>query len=81
MISSTTYIDRKSIKLLSLCCHELMGKIEEKGGKKHLMADDYMLDKVSDKIKMIIGIEKLDGIKILIETNGKLADVLLQEML
>ena len=45
------------------------------------MADDYMLDKVSDKIKMIIGMEKLDVIKILIETDDKLADLLLQEML
>ena len=30
------------------------------------MVDDYMLDKVLDKIKKIIGIEKFDNAKILI---------------
>ena len=37
-----------------------MRKIEEHEGKKHLIVDDYVLDIVLDKIKMIIGIEKLD---------------------
>ena len=36
------------------------------------MVDDYMLDKALDKIKGIIGIEKIDGTKILIETDDKL---------
>ena len=38
------------------------------------MVDDYMLDKALDKIKGIIGIEKIDGTKILIETDDKLPD-------
>ena len=48
--------------------HELMGNIEEREGKQFLMVDDYMLDKVLDKIKMILGIEKFDNTKILIKT-------------
>ena len=35
--------------------------------KKSLLVDDYMLDKVLDKIREIIGIEKFDN-KILIDT-------------
>ena len=38
------------------------------------MVDDYMLDKVLDKIKEIIGIEKFDGTKILIYTDDKFPD-------
>ena len=38
------------------------------------MVDDYMLDKVLDKIKEIIAIEKFDNTKILIETDDKLPD-------
>ena len=38
------------------------------------MVDDYMLDKVLDKIKMIIGIKKFDDSKVLIETDDKLSD-------
>ena len=33
------------------------------------MVDDYMVDKGSDNIKEIIGIEKIDDTKILIETD------------
>ena len=33
------------------------------------MVDDYMLDKVLNKIRMIIGIEKFDGTKKLIEST------------
>ena len=40
------------------------------------MVDDYMLDKVLDKIKMILGIEKFDNTKILIKTDDKLLDYL-----
>ena len=35
--------------MLTLCYHELMGK--ENGGRKYLMVDDYVLDKVLDKVK------------------------------
>ena len=38
------------------------------------MVDDYMLDKVLDKIKKIIGIEKFDDTKILIGMDDKLPD-------
>ena len=36
--------------------------------KKILMVDDYMLDKVLDKIKTIIGFKQFDNTKILIDT-------------
>ena len=36
--------------------------------------DDCMLDKVLDKIKEVIGIEKFDNTKILIDTDNKLPD-------
>ena len=38
------------------------------------MIDDYVLNKVLDKSKEIIGIEKFDNIKTLIETVDKLRD-------
>ena len=38
------------------------------------MVDNHILDKVSDKIKMIVGIEKFDDTKIFIETDDKLPD-------
>ena len=47
--------------MLTLHYHELMGKIEEHEGKKYLMVDDYMLNKVLDKIKEIRGTEKFDN--------------------
>ena len=56
--------------MLSLYFHELVGKIEEYEGKKYLMIDDNILDKVLDKIKKIIGIEKIDDA----ETDAKLPD-------
>ena len=37
-----------------------MGKIEEHERKKYFIVDVYMLDKVLDKFKGIIGIEKFD---------------------
>lgn len=37
-----------------------------------MIVNDYVLDKVLGKIKEIIGIEKFDGTKILISTDGKL---------
>ena len=38
------------------------------------MVDDYMLDKVLNKIKNITDIEKFDDTKILIDTDDKLPD-------
>ena len=51
-----------------------MGKIGGYKGRIYLMVDGNILDKVLDKIKNIIGIEKFDDAKILIETDGKLPD-------
>ena len=52
---------------------ELIGKIEEHEGKKCLMIDDYMLDKISGNIKEITGIAKFDNTKILINTDDLIA--------
>ena len=38
------------------------------------MVNDYMLDKVLNKIKETIGIAKFDNAKILIDTDDKLPD-------
>ena len=72
MIYLTRYSHCKSIKILSLHYHELIEKTEDHEGKNYLMVDDYMLDKVLDKIREMIGIEKFDNIKILIDTHDKL---------
>ena len=45
-------------------------------GKKYLIVDDNILDKLLDIIKKIIGIEKFDDTKTLIETNDILPDVI-----
>ena len=42
--------------------------------KKIFDGNDYMLDKILDEIKDIIGIGKFDNTKKLIETNDKLPD-------
>ena len=42
--------------------------------KKHLTVDDYMLDKVLDRIKYIMGIKRFDDSKILIDADDKLPD-------
>ena len=42
--------------------------------KKYLMVDDYILNKVLDKIKEAAGIEKFDNTKILMDTDNKLPD-------
>ena len=42
-------------------------------GKK-LMVDDYIVDKVLDKTKMIIDVKKVDDTKIFIETDDKFPD-------
>ena len=67
--------------MLSLHYHELMEKIEEHKEKEYLMVNDYMLDKVLDKIKETIGIVKFDDTKILIDTNDKLPDYITLTML
>ena len=51
MIYSTRYDRGRTGTMLSLCYHELMGNIQEHGGKKYLMVDDYVLDKVLDRMK------------------------------
>ena len=42
--------------------------------KKYLMVDDYMINKVLDKIKAIIGMYKFDDTKILNYTVDELSD-------
>ena len=68
----TRYVRIKSIKMFSLYYHELMGKIKEHERKKYLMVDDYVLDILLDRIKEIISIEKVDGPKLLVDTDDKL---------
>ena len=70
----TRYVHMNAIKMLSLHYHELMGKIKEHEGKKYMMVNDYMLEKVLDKNKGSIGIVKFDDTKILIDTDDKLLD-------
>ena len=38
------------------------------------MVDDYMINKVLNKIKEIISIQKFDDIKVLIDADDKLTD-------
>ena len=42
--------------------------------KKYLMVDDYMINKVLDKIQTIIGMYKFDDTKILNDTVDELSD-------
>ena len=42
--------------------------------KKYLMVDDYMINKVLDKIQAIIGMYKFDDTKILNDTVDELSD-------
>ena len=51
-----------------------MRKIKEHEGKKYLILNDYMLDKVLDKIKEKVGIIKFDDATILIDTDYQLPD-------
>ena len=78
MIYFTRFVHNKSIKIVILYYDELIGK----KGKKCLMADDYMLYRVLDKIKEIIRITKPDDTKVLIDTNEKLShDITLKTVL
>ena len=58
--------------MLSLCYIELIEKVKIHEEKK--MIDDYVLNKVLNKIKEIIGIEKSDETKVLVSTDDKLSD-------
>ena len=68
------YVHSKSTKMLSLYYHEIMGKVKKHEGKKCLKITDYVLNKVLDKIKEVIDIEKFNDTKTLIDTDDKLYD-------
>ena len=76
MIYFTRYVHKKSIKMLSLHYHELMGNIEKHEGKKYLkkVIDDYILNKALDNVKEIIGIVQFDNTYILIDADEILPD-------
>ena len=54
--------------MLNLHYNELIGNIKDCEGTKCLKIDDYKLDNVLDNIK-IMDIEKLDDIRILLDSN------------
>ena len=54
----------------SLYFHKLTRKIKENERQKNLMVDDYVLNKVLEKIEEVIRTDT----KILIDTNNKLPD-------
>ena len=60
--------------MLSLYYHELIGKGKGKNGKKYLMINDFVLDKVLGKIKEIISVKKFGNTEILIDTDDTLTD-------
>ena len=74
MLYFVRYVHSKSKKMLIPLFNGLIDKIEENKGKSCLIIDDYILDKVLDKLKKIIGTEKCDDTKILIDTNNKFLD-------
>ena len=65
--------------MLSLCYIELIEKVKIHEEKKTI--DDYVLNKVLNKIKEIIGIEKSDETKVLVSTDDKLSDNITFKML
>ena len=71
---ATGYDRGKTITILSLYYHELMGKIKNIKEKKYLMVDDYELNKALDRIKEITDIEIFDNTKILINKDDILPD-------
>ena len=71
VIYFTRYHPDKSITMLNLCYDELIENTDEYERKKHLVLDDYTRDKVLYKI-IRIGFEKLNDIRILIDTDYKL---------
>ena len=74
LICFSRYGHSNSTKMSILHYHELVGIIEEHEGKNYLVVDYYMPTKLLDMIKHIIGIEKFDESKILIDTDDKLPD-------
>ena len=55
--------------MLSLHYQKLLEKVEKHQKKKCLVVDDYIINKVLDKIKGIINIKKSDDTKISIDTS------------
>ena len=70
----TRYVHTKSIKIINRHYDELMGKIGENEVEKYLMVNNYMLDKVLDKIIETIDIGKFDDTKILTDSIDKSSD-------
>ena len=60
--------------MLGLDYPALTAKTEENVGKKYLIVDDYMLNKALAKVKEIIGTEKFDDTKTLIDTDDNFPD-------
>ena len=56
-------VHSKSVKILSLHYHELIGKVKE-AKEKTFNVWHYMLDTVLDRIKQIINIEEFDNTKV-----------------
>ena len=73
VIYFTRYGSAKTVTMLNLYYHKLMGKIKEYERKK-MMVDDYVWDKVLDRIRKIIDIEQFDNTKILIDGDDILPD-------
>ena len=61
--------------MISLYYYELVGKVKKHEGKNTLMIDSYVVDKVLDKIKETVAIEKFDDFKTLINTIEKCCDI------
>ena len=74
VIYFTSYVHSKSIKMISLGYLKLMGKVKQNEGKKKLMINDCVINKVLDKTKEVIDNEKFDSTKILIDTDNRLKD-------
>ena len=69
VIYFTGYVHKISIKMFSPHCNELMGNVEEHEGKTI-----WRLMIVLRKIREIIGIDKFNDTKILMDTDHKLPD-------
>ena len=72
MIYFTIYDSGKSMRILSLHYNKLKGKIEKKKGERYFIACHFILNKVLDKIKEMIGIKKYADTKILVDTDDEL---------
>ena len=60
------------MRILSLHYNKLKGKIEKKKGERYFIACHFILNKVLDKIKEMIGIKKYADTKILVDTDDEL---------